>query len=412
MKRSSPDSSRRALLVAGILLGALALQIAFLFIVLPKPTELFWPDPNHYYAIAKGLYEGGPYSDAATEWNLYRSPGYPFLLSLIMHGVGTSVLGIRLVCIALSVPFLLILYRLGTVLGNDRTGWLALLLAAVYPLYVYLPVTLYPESVLLGLFAGIGLLLFYTRDARHSLLLVLLLSGLISLTVMVRPTAVVWVPVSLFYLTWRNGWPAGRIAGAAALLVLIPALCVVSWMYRNYRVHGCAIFTTAGSINLVNCYNEQATGRKADSGVDAEFERQLAQEKTVAVQEEMRMARVKAFVRAHPGQALQIALQQCLDLWNPLPTTRTQSGMAQTKYKIFVALGYVPVLLLGLYGLVVSRKNLFVQSLLLLLVLNTLANGIVAVSVRYRAVTDFVLILMAARALSVRTNSPPMLPDD
>ncbi len=399
MKPSRLDFCRHWGPVAGIILFSLALQVVFLFRVLDNPHTLFWVDAQHYHAIATRLYENGTYSDPTSEWNIYRSPGFPFLLSLMMHVVGTSVLHLRLVLILMTVPFLLVLYRLGLVLGNRRTGLLAAALGAIYPLYLYTPLTLYPESVLVPLFAAIGLLLYHAgRERRPGLLL--LLGAAIALAVLVRPTSIVWIPVALFHLFWGRRPQLKHFATATACVVLIPAVCVAAWMYRNYRVHGCAVFATGGSMNLLESYSEYAGGSKRDTVVDPAFDAQLDQAATAAEREKLRMDKVKAFMRNHPGRTLKVAVTHCLDLWNPIPSTAVQGGTAQSRYKAVNAVAYVPILLLALGGFIICRKNLLVRSFLLLTVLNTLANGIVSVSVRYRLVTDFVLILMAACALT------------
>jgi 4-amino-4-deoxy-L-arabinose transferase-like glycosyltransferase len=400
MRRKLPDLCRRWGPVAGIILCSVAMQIVFLFRVLDDPNTLSWPDPRHYHLIAENLYQGGAYSVPRSEYNIYRSPGFPLLLSWIMHLVGPGILHLRLFLVFLTVPFLLILYKLAGLVGNRRTGLLAVALGAVYPLYIYTPLTLYPESILVFMFAAIALILFYARNNRRPALLALL-SLVVTLAVLVRPTSVVWIPVAFFYLFWGQRPNPGRFLGAAAALILVPAVCIAFWTYRNYRVHGCAVFTTAGSVNLLMCYNDDATGRKLDTALEPELQPGFTQASTTAQREKMRMEKAKSFIFNHPGKALKIAATQCLDLWNPIPPTTTQGGMAQPRYKLINAATYVPVLVLAIGGLFLRRKSLLVQSFLLLVVLNTLANGIVSVSVRYRLVTDFVLIVLAACFLTV-----------
>ena len=57
---------------------------------------------------------------------------------------------------------------------------------------------------------------------------------------------------------------------------------------------------------------------------------------------------------------------------------------------------YSFVLIFGVFGLIHCRRDTLTQAFLLLLVLNTVINGIFMTSVRYRLITDFVLIIYTA----------------
>lgn len=381
--------------------AGVVLQILILFVILPEPSKLSWPDPNHYYNIARTLYDGGPYSTAENARNLYRSPGYPFILSLAMHIAGTSIIGIRLFHIALFPFFLITLYKLGEKLFGHRTGILTMLLCVLYPIYLYVPLTLYPESLLIYIFAAIALFLLYARENLSTTILILL-GAFICLAVMIRPTAVVWIPVAFFYLGWKSNLRPMTYVKLVVVLVVLPAACVFSWMQRNYSVHGCRVFTTAGSVNLLNSYNENSTWKNKSNFVDptGEFERKLSQKETLAEREDLRMFEVRKFIMNNPGKALKLVFMRCLDLWNPIPRTTTRDGAARLKFKIVNAATFLPLVILGLSGFAINLRSLFTKSLLALVVLNTAINGIAAVSIRYRAVTDFALILMAAFVLN------------
>jgi 4-amino-4-deoxy-L-arabinose transferase-like glycosyltransferase len=392
------NNKRIIILFIIILLGPV-LQLLVMFFALGDPNKLFWLDPNHYYSIAESLYRGEPYSISGDERNIYRSPGYPFLMSLMMRITGTSILRIRLFHVVLFPFFLLALFYLGESLINTRTGMITMLLASSYPLYVYTPLTLYPESILIYLFGIIALLLFHTRQ-RHDLLTLLVLSTTISFAIMVRPTAIVWVPTSVLYLFWREKLTKQYIFTVLLGVMLLPVIPVGLWMLRNQHVHGCAVFSTAGSINLLRSYNEQASWRTKET--DAAFEdsqKALLEGRTLSEKEKIRFSQVRGFIKNNPGKTVTMAIMRCLDLWNPIPRTITKGGTAKTEFKIISAAIYLPLLALGVFGFVRYWNNPLVETLVILMILNTVVNGIMAVSVRYRAVTDFGFILMAAATI-------------
>ena len=383
-------------LPAAIAVVGVLFQLAFMFLGPEGPGGLSWYDSNDYYKIARDLSWGEPYSTAENTGNLYRSPGYPFLLSLMMRVAGESVAYTRLFHIVLFPFFLLVIYSLGSRLFNRRVGVLAMLFSTVYPLFVYIPLAFYPESLLLYLYPAIALLVFLARE-RPSYLKVGLLGLSVALAIMIRPTAVIWLPVCLYYLLAGKPFAVRRAVAVCSVVILIPALFVGAWMFRNNRVHGTYIFTTSGSWNLLTSYNENATWySKSMVEIPAEIQEKLDRAKTVAERESVKKSEAIKFIRNNPGRALKIVSLHCLQLWNPIPQTSSTGGMAQSKFKLASGIPYVVLLPFGIVGLVMTRKNLFTKTLVLLLVINTLVNGIVAVSIRYRAITDFVFILTAA----------------
>jgi 4-amino-4-deoxy-L-arabinose transferase-like glycosyltransferase len=333
-----------------------------------SPDTLFWPDPKHYYSIARGLTEGSPYSTHETVENLYRSPGYPFVLSLMMKIVGTDLVNLRLFHIALFPVFLFTLYKLGTLWKGKLVGLISVLFAVLYPYYIYQPLTLYPESFLVYMFPGMLMLMLLLRNNIKYYLLALL-SGLIALAIMIRPTSVYLIPVAFFLIAWRNGLQIKRIIAVGAILALIPVVTVCTWMVRNEIVHGNLIFSTAGSKNLLMSYNENATWRKKVVLLPSCIRKRVDATKDVFEKQEIYKEEVIKYLENQPIKAFTIAFMQCLDLWNPIPRTTTKNGFSQLKFKIVVAIPYIFLLMTGFIG------------------------------VRYRLVTDFAFIIMAAYAI-------------
>ena len=87
--------SNKGILVACIGV-AVIFHLAVLFLFM-DPHNLFWPDPQENYAIAKDLANGLPYSTPDEESNLGRGIGYPYFLSLLIGVIGPDLLGLRLV---------------------------------------------------------------------------------------------------------------------------------------------------------------------------------------------------------------------------------------------------------------------------------------------------------------------------
>ena len=392
-------------LITFIVIGV-AIQCVVLFFVI-DPNALTWWDSEGYYSIAKELTAGAPYSTAEESNNLYFSPGYPFILSLMMRVVGTQVVRIRLFHLALFPIFLLTLYQLGTLLKGKSVGLISVLFAVVYPYYLYLPLALYPESFLIYLFPGMLILMFLLREKiRYPLLI--LLSGLIALTIMIRPVLVYLIPVAWFIIVRRNGLPIKRILAVGAILTLIPLVVVCSWMGRNKMVHGEFIFSKSGAYNILLNYNENADWRVKIAPFPDDIQERLRTAKDNFEKQQIYKEEALNFIKKHPVKSLTIAFMQCLDLWNPIPRTTIQNGFARSKYKMIAAIPYLFFLIAGIFGMAKERKFLSFQFLVVLMVLNTVFNGIFAISVRYRLITDFAFIIMAACAIETGLKKMPL----
>ena len=240
-------------LITLIILLGIVLQLFTLFFVI-DPDTLFWSDPHHYYSISKDLYEGKQYSTIENERNLYRSPGYPYILSIMMKIVGTKIINLRLFHILLFPLFLISLYKLGSLWKSKKVGLFAAFFGAIYPLYIYIPISLYPQSISIYITPAIAIIMYLLRK-KFNYLLLLSLSIIISLIIMFRPTNIVFIPTVLIYILWRKKYTTKRIISVIIIIILIPFICVAGWSLRNKIVHGRYIFSTAGSINLFITYN-------------------------------------------------------------------------------------------------------------------------------------------------------------
>jgi len=380
------------------MLTGILLQLALLFIGM-DPDKVDWFDPQDYVRIGRELAQGEPFSTIDNERNLYFSPGYPYFLAAMIKIVSPRVISIRIVHILLFPVFIFFLYRIGRDWKNEQTGLIMAALALIYPFYIYVPLTLYPEAILLYLIPVITWLMLKSgADPRWYYLLI---SGvIIALAVMIRPTAIFTIPVFVFYVSLKTGWKFKKFLIVGVLICIIPVLAVFGWMMRNNSVHGKPVFSSAGGYNLLMSYNANATiGVKLDYSLPEEVQKRID---TAANKEEVQIiAQEEAlkFIKGNPGKALKLAFFKQLDLWNPIPRTTTKSGFARPQFKLLSAIPYILFLILGIIGFFRNRKDGFIIALLCLTLLNCLINGLIAVSVRYRLITDFAFILLAATVI-------------
>lgn len=370
-----------------IVLG-IGLQLCFLFFLM-EPNALEWSDPKDYFAIASRIANGNSFSLDIN--NLYRSPGYPYFLSVIISLLGPNILLVRLVHIFLFSFFIIGTYKLGALWLNKEFGILFSLLSAIYPYFIYIPLTLYPEALLIYISPWVLYYLLRISQKADTGSLIMI-SVLLSIGVLTRPTYLaIGFIFALYYLFMQN-----TILNKIKILFFafsIPLVFIVGWGYRNYLVHDHFIISTAANINLYKSYNENSTiYTKSNVKIPEEFLEKLKSTKNIFEQDSLFKIEAIKFIRTHPAKSLFLATFKCLDLWNPIPHTVTNYPLYK---KIIGSILFITFLLLSILGFYKKRNDPFIRLLLIILIFNTVSNGIFAVSIRYRVVFDIIILLTA-----------------
>lgn len=391
-------SSKNMIILCSLI--GVVIQLYIMFFKLNDPADLFWLDPHDYYRIGSELAQGLDYSSIGRENNLYRAPGFPFFLAMLIKIFGNDIIVIRLIFVAFFPLLIVVLFRIGYYFASKEVGKILIVLACVYPFYIYIPITLYPESLLLFLYPVVAMLMLKVKK-RYNIFNLLLLGILLSFGIFVRPTTIVLIPTILVYLLFKSKFDRRYICNTIIFILIIPIITVFLWMARNKSVHDVFIFSTGGSINLLIGYNDYADyGNKNGIMVLESLVLRIKQIPTLKQQERMRIMEVKNFIFSNPFKTMQLVFYRCLNLWNPIPVTITKGGMASFKNKLLSGIPFVFYSLLGIIGFILNRNNLFSNCLIVLLILNTVLNGIIVDSVRYRCITDFAIMLMAANVIN------------
>ncbi len=364
------------------------LQLLFLFVFM-NPHVLEWFDPNDYYSIAKSLAGGNSYSIDIN--NLYRSPGYPYFLSFIISAVGSNILFIRLVHIGFYAIFLIGVYYLGKEWKGVKFGLLLTFICSLYPYFIYLPLTLYPEALLI--FISSWIIYFLLRIVNSfSYYNLFIACFFISVGVLTRPTYIIIAFTFLLYLIVTKALFLNKLK-VLVFLIIIPVSILSSWGYRNLKMHDHFIISTAGNKNLYLSFNENATiYTKSDCPIPEKTQKKLALAKNIFEQDSIYKASAIEFIKQNKLHSFYLASIRVIDLWNPIPHTSTNYSLLK---KILSSIPYSMVLLFSFLGFYSLRKESFSYLLIAIFVLNTIANGIFAASVRYRLIFDIILIMFA-----------------
>lgn len=398
---------RNRVLLLIVLTGCL-FQVLCLFIFM-LPDTLAWPDPRHYLKIATALANGESYSSDI--YNLYRSPGYPFFLSFFIRIFGNDVLTLRFIHIALYSVFLLGVYKLGKLWNGHSFALLFTFLSSLYPFFLYIPLTLYPEALLIFLTPWIFFLFLKIEKDPKFTDNIFIAGILISLAVLTRPTYII-VPVTfIIYLAFTKKIFSRSVLNATSfsrknlnyilkiglIIGILPLVFTTLWGFRNLKVHSRFIISTSSSVNLFYSFNENTTiNTKSDVPIPKDIAYKITHVKNDFQRDSIYKETAIEFIKENPRRSIILTLGRMYNLWNPIPFTITRITPLKT---IVAAIPYTLLLLLSVLGFYKLRHEKFIIMLIAILIINTVLNGFFGASVRYRVIFDIVLILMATHFL-------------
>jgi len=385
-------------------------------------------DARAYHEWAARLAEGGWMAGES----FYQAPLYPYLLGLLYEFTGPSPWAVRVMQAIAGAATAGLLAVAGRLWFGRAAGIAAGLLAAAYPAFVFHTAILQKTTV--GLFIVAALLALLGWDRRH---LTWWKAGLVgatlSLLVLTRENALVWLPVLLGYAALRHTPRPQRATWIAALLVGI-VVVLGPVVLRNGLMTGEWHLTTSQmGPNFYIGNNPDATGvyrplrwGRADARYEAADALELAE---AATGHAMTRGDASAYWLS---QSFDYITQQPLD-WLALTFHKldlllgyVELGDTEDQYthgSVAPVLGYLnPVLHFGtllplaILGLAVHARRWRKHALLLALLISY-AAAVVAfyVMARYRLPLAPLLILYAAAALDINawrqsiTHAKPLL---
>jgi 4-amino-4-deoxy-L-arabinose transferase-like glycosyltransferase len=392
---------RQPLLIAILLTLALLIRVGWVSAQRGEPDDRLG-DQFEYLQVGRNLLTAHELKlhDARFDQDVYayRTPGYPAFIALS----GGNVRVIRLAQAILDTSTVLAIYLLAR---RYLTAWPSLAaagLVAVNPFLIYFTALVLSETLFIAMLAWGMVLLTGRRFAPRSGLL------LLSLTVLVRPSALGLVPLLAIGAAWTGGWKAilRDVAVATALLLLV----LFPWAYRNAhhpQVRAWIWTTTNSGITAFDGFHDGATGASDQQGFVQELLPLLSRMDEVERNAYLSQ-RAHEWMTHHPGQSLYLGLRKIARTWSPIPLSTEYGGN-----RLYVAIGLLytlPFDLLVLFGL--WKSQIARPAKVFLLLPAIYFTGIHALSVgslRYRIPVEPPMAVIAGSALipPVRTRRHP-----
>ncbi len=428
-------------------------------------ASFFFGDSDSYWRLGRALAFGRPYEfDDVRHWQIFRTPGYPSVLAPLfwifgedppimaarIQGAILGTLNVALVALLANIlfPFPSWKYKplpilAGIFFAFDPT--LVLQSVLVLSEESFLTFALLQNICLLDFAKKLGVLPFPSRDTRdlsvpktyvewkapkdlklrHVALSSLLLGLVTAATIYIRPSWSYYLPFAAivllsfrflsgsahevddyYYTQYATIFSKRKLVVAGLLTTAVVYTALTPWIVRNYRLTGQYVSTSLQmGASLYDGLNPSATGASDMSFVDRFREEELASPSAspdvhfeIRLDERMKRAAID-WVKTDPFKAIKLGAIKIYRLWAPAPR---EQAFAKPILKLALAVSFIPIFLLGLYGGIKSFKARGAAWFLLIPALYVTAlHTIFVSSIRYRTPTLYGFSILAAYVLLV-----------
>jgi len=235
-----------------IIIALLIKASLFLFMLIFAPEGKFQPDSTDYLNTAEVLARQGAFAlehNGALQYELLRTPGYPFFLAGLHYFLKIPLGGIALLQLLLTVLAAFITYQAALII-NEKTAWLSAIIVLYSPAITIFSLQILADTLyltLISLFMWAFILWLKNRELK-----LIILSGiLLAFATYVRPVSFYlgWaMAVFIVYAHIRNRFWQTILQTLVFLIVVYGLLAI--WQWRNYLHFHQFIFT-----NIQNNYS-------------------------------------------------------------------------------------------------------------------------------------------------------------
>jgi len=344
-----------------------------------------------------------------------HGPLYPFFLALIYRVFGIHYLAVYLIQHLLGIISCLLVYRIASRLFGQAIGLLASLIASTYWILIYFEGQLLAESLATCLVLSSLCLLLAARESGRSFHW--FSAGLLlALSVICRPHLLAFFPLVLLWAAWIYGPSKDnlryllRTLFSFTLAFFLPLSLVTGANYLVY--HDFVLIQPNTGLNLYLGNNPEANGLPYATPGNRwqELASMAAREgkATPSQQDRYYLARTLEFIKGEPLAYLRLLLRKLLLFWNYYEIDASQDigffrGHSSLAGLLFFDFRLVsPLALLALLMLLREAFRHKGLALLYLFVVSCcLSLVMTVVSARYRLPAIPVLIVFAARGMSL-----------
>lgn len=401
-----PKDSKKLYLI--IIVGAFLVRLVYVSIL---DNKWYFYDTVHYDKAARSIVAGEGFGKGYTfsEVEEFQSeyglpPAYPVFLAANYYIFGQNFFMVRVIQSILGALICLLVFLIGRDIFNKRTAFLATLVSAIYPMFIFASGLLYVETLFTFfiLLTVWFLLRFFSDRKIWQLGLVGLFLGLATLS---RPILFALYPfLGLWFFMAFDKHLSLKIY-SIAIMFLVTALTLLPWTVRNYMVFGrITPVSAAFGWYLSNVEKRVETGL-ANPDESVSNTSQNNGEQTI-VSEEIKdeessggfLNKVYRIVMDDPKQFFSHYFGEFIHFWALYPDrVETENKLTTWAAKSVGILTFGPMLLFFIFGVYYSFSNWRKSSLLFFTILSfALGSSFFLTRVRYRIPIEPYMIIFAA----------------
>jgi len=389
------------------------LRIGFIFV----SKSYINPNDWEYGEIARNLVADNGYArttvfNGSLELTSSHAPLYPYFLSVFYNlGQKTWVfIIIQFIQAFLSSLIILIFYKTALLLFNKSVAILTSVGITLYPPLIYYSAKLTPTTFFIFLLSLTILLIFKIK--KDNLISKILPGIMLGLSILCNPLALTIFPALIIWHFIER-----KISLKDLILIIVTSLIIlVPWTIRNYSVHHHIIpVTTQFGINFWIGNNPNATGTDyykvysikqgnfvlMDQTLPRKVKNELGRKSEIARSKFFLKQGIK-FIKQNPIKFLRLLLKKCYYFWWFAPS-EINASVDVIKYKTIYMIFYIPVLILGLLGILMSLNRKFIKNNLLIILVIFFISSIYIIThvglIRYRIPLETYLIMFVGFAI-------------
>ncbi|MFC1809730.1 ArnT family glycosyltransferase [Candidatus Omnitrophota bacterium] len=330
-------------------------------------------------------------------------PGYPIFLALIYFLFGTGFGAVQIIQALLSALLCIIIFDIAREIFDDATAWLAGIISAGYPFFIYWSGMLISETLFIVFYvAAFNFILKYSLHKKQSMNIL----GAICLAIaaLIRPVALPFIGfVMLGYIfTMKTKWQKSLLN--TLVFVIIFSAVMAPWIVRNYILFNRIVpGTTQSGLMLLNGMNSKIIKNPTNVNTviyteldEYKNELRLLHNESELNQKaaDLAIKYYKDLIIHQPKLLFKIILNKFLELWDIIPKNKSRA------VKIVSALSFgilMPFACVGLYFGIRKRRSMF---FILAAFLNTCILGVIFVpTIRYRFPLEPFYVIVASYGL-------------
>lgn len=361
-------------------------------------NEHYAADERSYEQVAVNLLQGKGFVNDAGLYS-YRAPAYPLFLAILYFIFGQSLVAVRFVQVIIGALTCLVIYSVGKEVFDERVGLISAFICAIYYPFIQQVGYLITEILFIVLLALSVYYLYCAYNSNYKINF-LILSGLsLGISILCRESLIIFPFFVWIWIMLDRRFGFRFKLYRAILLTFFISLVVLPYTIRNYCIYRAFIpVTVGGGHTLYYGNNPLATGGSGGDwliGQDSFYPQDIENNLLGLEADKVLRNRALIFMRENPRRVLTLSFKKFWNMWRPF-YTRTKLIS-----KITMVLSYIPIIILAILGIFLSRKYWPKTMLLCCLIFYFVVVHMISIAtIRYRMPLEPYFIIFASFSLT------------